>query len=284
MKIQNHTKAQHFVSQAELRLNACNPDAQKQSNFKIFEFNVINREKYQVDLLSEKGRAVDKALALDDLFSFDVKDKEVRANLESLFQSYENMIAESTKKLLIKIGQRQKNLSDELDNIFKAKLLNSFRNPYCIQKTLNTVGLLAAHHPTDPFLNEVCERIKKGQKPHQKYLCEKLGISNSHYEKWLHVLFMLLTPLKPLSLNMLESIINSLYFKPSNYLSAFIFTYTGEHTDKRPLVSDRSFSTPIDNDSTLAFSNKGSSKQSFEVFRRVGAAVNATFYTQFLDL
>ncbi|WP_209019453.1 hypothetical protein, partial [Chlorobaculum sp. 24CR] len=30
--------------------------------------------------------------------------------------------------------------------------------------------------------------------------------------------------------------------------------------------------------------NKGSSKQSFEVFRRVGAAVNATFYTQFLDL
>ncbi|WP_209019431.1 ATP-binding protein, partial [Chlorobaculum sp. 24CR] len=69
-------------------------------------------------------------------------------------------------------------------------------------------------------------------------------------------------------------------------LSCFMVADTLMVDTKRvlaPYKSSESLSITVEGQESI-FWNKGSSKQSFEVFRRVGAAVNATFYTQFLDL
>ncbi|MHC8382664.1 hypothetical protein [Pseudomonas sp. LB3P14] len=252
MKIYGETKNQHYVPQVEQRLNSLNPDAPKKKQ-RIFSFNVVDREEYGVALLSDKGALIEGNLSLGDLFSFDVVDKKIRANFESLFHDYEHSIEINTCSLLTKLQAGSSNIKDELLNLFASKLLNFFRNPHCIEKAINTVSGLAELYPLDPDLASICARIETGRKPHQEYLCSQLGITNDTYKKWLKILFMLLMRPKPNEPNMLEAVIKSLYENESHFVSAFVFNYTGEHADKRPLLSDRGFSLPIQEEGRLAY-------------------------------
>ena len=88
MKIENETRNQHYLSQVEQRLNSFNPDDKKKKQ-RIYTFNIIDREDYKISLLSDKGSLIENNLSLEDLFSFDVVDKKIRANLETLFHAYE---------------------------------------------------------------------------------------------------------------------------------------------------------------------------------------------------
>lgn len=254
MKLNNSTKNQHFVSQAELRLNTSSPSEVKSENQKIYAFDILNPEQYKIALNGVNGKSIAKTLSLTDLFSFDILDRTIRTNFESLFHSYENQITENTKSLLVKVAAGDNDLSTELDIIFRTKLLNSFRNPYCIEKTLNTIGKLGHYEPTDPVLLAAYARIRSGRRPQQKHLCRLLGITDDLYARWLEVLFMLLVSIEPAPQNMLESIVSSLYSNPSQHLAVFVCTYDDQHSDKRPLLSDRSFCLLRNDDSCLAFS------------------------------
>src|SRR5215472_10811453 len=85
------TKNQHFVSQVEQRLNALNPGARPE-NQRIYEFEIVDRDQHQVRLVNPKGRLISNALSMFDLFSFDVADDGLRANLERVFGTYEARI------------------------------------------------------------------------------------------------------------------------------------------------------------------------------------------------
>ena len=82
------TKNQHFVSQVEQRFNALNPAALPE-NQRIYEFEIVDRDEHQVRLVTLKGRRISNSLSMFDLFSFDVADSGVRANLERVFGNYE---------------------------------------------------------------------------------------------------------------------------------------------------------------------------------------------------
>jgi DNA-binding transcriptional MerR regulator len=97
----NQTKNQHFISQVEQRLNAYNPDAAR-DNQRIYEFEIVDRDKRILKLVDARGRSIKNNLAMLDLFSFDVdKDKNTRANFEEAFHRYERQVRPNTERILL---------------------------------------------------------------------------------------------------------------------------------------------------------------------------------------
>jgi hypothetical protein len=249
----NKTKNQHFVSQVEQRLNSFNPAAKKE-NQKIYTFNITNREEYAVNLTGNNGALIENNLSLNDLFSFDVIDEIIRENFESMFHEYERNLGQHTLALLSKLQANDNNTKSELLNIFVSKFLNFFRNPHCVEKAINTIGAINSLHPLDPYLAAICAKIESGSKPQQAYLCSHLGITSETYTKWLRILFLLLMKPNPKKPNLLEQVVKSIYENKSYAINVFVFNYPGQHADKRPLLSDRGFSSPMQENDCLAFS------------------------------
>lgn len=244
MKWDNDTKLQHFVPQVEQRFNALNPEAFTK-NQRIYTFEIVNRENLKLKLLNPSGQNISNTLAYYDLFSFDVeKDKQFRMSFESAFNRYERNIKTFTESLLFKLtsGQQNINVNEEIVNIFTAKLLNFTRNPFSIHKVLNTFGGLTNYVPALSEQQALFERILNGRKPHQAHLCQEFGISDSEYEQWLHMLFMLFIPSGDGDLNMLESIVKSNFIDHKHKIAVLVSMYT----EPQCLLSDRSFSTNID--------------------------------------
>ena len=252
MVLANATKCQHFLSQVEQRLNAINPNASKESQ-KIYSFSVIDRENYLIHLDSEEGNKIENNLSFFDLFSFDVVNKNIRYNFEEIFSQYESKVETHTKSLLDKlVNKTSSDYTDDVINIFIAKNLNFFRNPYGIKKALDTIGVINKYSPTNPELYDTYKKLKEGNKPHQKYVCSSFGISESEYEEWLRALFMLLYP-KLNRRNPLEDIAKELFEQDSHHIMAIVFNYTGEHADKKCLLSDRGYSEPLSEDKASLF-------------------------------
>jgi hypothetical protein len=178
------------------------------------------------------------------LFSFDVeKDTDIRSNFENAFNRYESNVKKHTESLIYKLTTGQKNIdvNEEVVNLFTAKLLNFTRNPFSIHKALNTFGLLANYVPAIPEHQITFERILNGRKPHQARLCQELGIADAEYEKWLRMLFMLFIPSGDGELNMLEGIVKAYFINLELQIGVLVCLYT----DARCLLSDRTFSTNI---------------------------------------
>ena len=74
MNLINNTRNQHFISQAEQRLNASNLSAKPQKQ-RIYKFKVDNRETSCVSLTNRNGVKICNNLSEQDLFSFDVLDE-----------------------------------------------------------------------------------------------------------------------------------------------------------------------------------------------------------------
>jgi hypothetical protein len=250
----NTTKRQHFVSQAEQRLNALNPAAEER-NQKLFSFSLIDRESYTVSLDTPRGRAISSNLLLYDLFSFHVTGQDgTRFNFEALFRQYESDMTANTLELLRKLQRGISDIKAEVLNIFTAKFMNFLRNPYSVKKVLNTIGKLGTFYPTDPYLLEQYSAILAGKKPQQRYICSQLEITPAEYQAWLSALFMVLMRPSSGELNLLESIVKNLYEDPSNDVLVCVHQYVDEHSDKRCLLSDRGYSIPIPEGKHLAFS------------------------------
>lgn len=215
---------QHFISQAEQRQNAMNPNASKR-NQKIYTFEVVDREVYSIKNIG--ARKIDTSLSINDLFCFSkLEDNGGQFNFEVLFQRYEDELVKYTESLINKIKIRDNNVNEELMNIFVAKFMNFIRNPYSVKKVLNTFPSLLNVHPTDPVIYQKYEQVLKGQKPQQKFLTQQLNISDEEYEQWLRVIFMLLMPIDNSEhYNFLESTIARMYTKPETKVGAILFTF-----------------------------------------------------------
>lgn len=249
MDLQDLTKNQHFVSQVEQRLNSLNPLA-KEGNQRIYSFSLQNRESHAIHLDSDKGAKISNTLILNNIFSFEVLKKEVaRYNFEKLFHQYEVSIRENTNSLLSKLPNAGVDIKSEILNIFISKFLNFVRNPYSIKKVLNTFPRLSGIKPTDPVHYKNFERVLNGRKPQQKYLCNKLGVTEDDYIKWLSVIFLLLVPFEEEQPNFLDKVVRSLYEDQDLLVMIYIYTYD----DKTCLLSDRGYSIPLPENKYMAW-------------------------------
>ncbi|MCP1246745.1 hypothetical protein NKW54_12445 [Acetobacter cerevisiae] len=246
----NETRNQHFVSQTEQRLNASNPNSGHR-NLRIYSFLIENRETYQLKLEKNDGHKIASNLSMLDLFSFDVLGGgPLRMNLETLFKRYEDKIEIHTHNLLEKLARRSTDIETELIDLFAAKMLNFIRNPFCIQKVLNTFPTLGRYEPTDPRLLSIYRRIVKGQKPHQTHLCQQLGVSHETYIEWLRVIFVLLMQIGDDRSNLFEGMIKGLFEDRDTQASILVWTYDQDVC----LLSDRSFCQRIPNDTHMTMS------------------------------
>ena len=227
-----------------------NPQADPK-NQRIYSFEVIDRENYKLALESRIGRPIGSNLSLFDLFSFDVPgDSRLRLNFESLFHKYEGYIEAHTQSLLAKLKSGSNDIKAEIIDLFAAKLLNFVRNPFSIQRVLNSFPGLASYDPTNPALLAEHRRIVSGRKPHQAHLCAQLGISDAQYVEWLRVLFMLLVPMADGQPNFFEDMIRRLLENRKMHVAAVV----NEYDSARCLLSDRGFSQPIADGPHMAFS------------------------------
>jgi len=239
--LQNVTRNQHFVSQAEQRLNATNPQA-RDENKRIYSFGLLDRESYRLSLDNKNGCKIKGALSLTDVFSFDIVDRDSgRYNFEKLFHRYESDIKANTESLISKLAVNQAEIKSEILNIFISKFINFVRNPYSIKKVLNTFPMLKDLKPTEPIHSKNFERVLSGRKPHQEHLCRELDITDEDYRNWLATIFLLLTPFDEGQQVFLEHVIKDMYENPETFISVMIYTYT----DKTCLLSDRGYSIPL---------------------------------------
>lgn len=249
----NTTANQHFLSRTEQQLNALDPTAEPK-NQRIYSFSLVDREKYQIQLDDVGGRSISRNLALPHLFSFSLISRRERFNFEHIFGQYEVSLKANTIKLLDKLRIGGSNIKKEILEIFVAKLMNFLRNPYSVKKVLNTIGGMLQFHPTDPGLLADYHAVLAGKKPQQERLCRQLGIDADEYQKWLAALFMALFRPRPGEINLMEGTVKELFESPSHQANVMIYQYVGEHADKRCLLSDRGYSTPIREPQVLSFS------------------------------
>lgn len=101
----NTTANQHFVSQAEQRLNSCSIDPQSKKA-EIYRFSIFDKNTPAVHL----GRKTQiwRNLEFQDLFTFMRTGKKDRLNLERLFKRYEAPYPEHVSSLLAMINRARK--------------------------------------------------------------------------------------------------------------------------------------------------------------------------------
>ena len=244
----SETKNQHFISQAELRLNSINPGA-SQENQRIYSFEVTDREAFGYELSSDRGNKIDGSLSIHDLFSFDVVDRRLRLNFENIFTRYEGRIGSDTESLLSKIAKNDSDIKNEVINLFVAKFLNFVRNPYSVEKVLNTFTVLQKFKPVEEPLKSNFTTLLVGNRPQQEYLCSLLGITHNQYVTWLCTLFMLLSEFREGEPSFMEETIRSLFENPDTVVFVMIYRYTNSSC----VVSDRGYTIPVPDGKHMAF-------------------------------
>jgi hypothetical protein len=225
----NQTKNQHFISQAEQRLNA--QDAKRK---RIYAFDIERAQ--QPALRNPQLWQIEKTLPCFDLFSFDVGHRD-RSNFESQFGRYEAKAVEYTQSLLAKLSAGDVNVKQELLELFALKLLNFLRNPFSVDKVLNTFGLWAGHIPTDPVLLAAFERVRIGNREQAPYICERFGLAASRYDEWLKTLFILLAPIS--SATFFEQTVATMFTR--NVIQVFVHRFSRTDSSNVCLLSDRGF-------------------------------------------
>ena len=151
--------------------------------------------------------------------------------------------------MIFKLRTLDFDVKKEVEAIFKSKFINFIRNPYSIKKVLNTFPQLKNYQPTGSPHNEHFSRIIHGVRPHQKYLCDQLEITDKEYAEWLSVIFLLTTSLMDGHENILEKSISGLINNPDIYTMVYVYTYS----DETCLLSDRGYSIPLPDDEHMAW-------------------------------
>ncbi len=233
------TRKQHFLPQIEQRLNAIDSKVRKEKQ-SIYEFEVLGREPIQLG--PAQSTRIEKNLAMLDLFSFDVdRNQPLRQNLETLFNRYETDVRTHTESLLAKLAAGNHSVGQEVTNIFAAKLLNFARNPFSVQKILNTFGALANFTPLRREVGQLFDKVLFGRRKHQIHLCGELGITDAQYDQWLRMLFNMLMELAPEFPPMLDQLVNNTFNSKAFAIGVLVSTYDSPSC----LLSDRGFSTNV---------------------------------------
>ena len=254
MIYQNTTKNQHYISQAELRFNSISSSKVENKNKKIFQYELISREKYKITLKNKKGSKINSILSDYDLFTFSTIDKRFRENLECLFSKYEKQANFLTKTL---INNEEEGMSSEEASIklLHLKLLNSIRNPYVINKTVDLLSFLYDIENKIISTKKIKDYVESSTKSHGEYISSKYGVSLEQYNKWLSILISTLE-CNIDGENILDIVVNKLISDKKRLNLLYLYKYKASS----PLLSDTSYVTP-----NLGRLNNNSVKYDFNV-------------------
>lgn len=240
MSYKNQTKNQHFLSRIEQRLNAINPNSEKES-MKIYSFLLLNRDEYKTELEFSKGNKISTNLSYIDLYSFDFLDNGIRHNFEEAFGRYEEKIYSSTLNFINKIDNKNNGILEELKDLLAMKILNFIRNPFNIKKVLNTFGELADYYPLNNKLRAEYDKIEKRNDKGVDRICQLFDIEKHEYFRWMRVIFLILMESGSQEKNMLDDIIYQFITDKKHATSVWVYKFTDEYADKTACLSDRSF-------------------------------------------
>lgn len=227
MTYQKNTWRQHYISQAEQRLNS-------HDGKHIYSFDVVDRDSFYVVPSTPHKVSIKNNLYDKHLYTFDKINDEEFLNFEHQFQKIENNINQSTTSLIDKIRQGDNNILSEVFNIFSAKQLNFIRNPYSIKKVINTYGLLTESHFTDQKLYGLGQTINAIKDQDIGDRASAYNVTTHEYKKWLYIIFMALAQHTKKD-NFLTKTIYSL-LKDQHFINhALIFKYSNHS----PVLLDR---------------------------------------------
>lgn len=184
----NETRNQHYISQVEQKLNCIDPTLPRDRR-RIYKFKIDDREELTFDQVNPLGVKIEKNLSFNDLYTFDVLSDNSRNNFESLFGKYEQQIEDCTNKILVNLSCSNPIPIEDIKALIFSKMMNFIRNPFCIEKILNTYGELSTVSPTDPLLANEFRKIRQDNLHVSSDLLTQLQISEDKYIKWLKVLF-----------------------------------------------------------------------------------------------
>lgn len=227
---EKNTKNQHFISVSEQKLNSVDSHERKRKKIKIYSFDLIDRETHTIRLSNPSLIKAENNLSYSDLYTFEILDNEQRLSFENLFERLERKVAISTNKI---VDNNQFTVGDFLD-VFKTKLMNMIRNPYCIKFTLNNFESTRGLYPTDDEFNSKFKKIEKLIVDIETL--NKFSVSEDEYKRWLKVLFLMITPLNG-EKYILDDFAENFFNLEEYYHLISIFKYT----DEVCLLSDRSY-------------------------------------------
>lgn len=110
------------------------------------------------------------------------------------------------------------------------------------------MGDLGNFVPTDENLKSIYEKIENGVDPTRPVAAAVFGVSEVEYVRWIKVLFNLLAVKDADGVNVMESMLVSMFEDPSNLVHVYINTYNGECEDRYVALSDRGFTILTDRD------------------------------------
>lgn len=226
----NKTRNQHFISVSEQGLNSSNLLNKERRKIKVYSFDLLDREQHLIQLSENSEIKAEKNLKEIDLYTFEVLDDGQRLCFESLFGRLESKVAECTDKIL---DDDSFTVEDFL-NVFKAKLLNMIRNPYCIKFTLNNFGNLSEHYPTDSDLKINFDKIVEYNVSSE--ILTKYDVQEDEFKKWLKIIFLMITPLSEGKYILDACAENFLNFE--KYVHSIVLC---KYTNEICLLSDRSY-------------------------------------------
>jgi hypothetical protein len=229
------TKNQHYVSQAEQRLNAMDHESQT----RIFALDVIDRDRHVLRPRNSDGSSIKNSLSFNDLFTMDVVSPSIRNNLEQLFQRYERDVASHSLALIRKLKDGDAAIKKEIVELFAAKLLNFLRNPFSIRKVLDTFGSVANCQFTDALISAEFDKAIVGTRPQRDQVCGRFGIDGNQYDQWLRVLFLLLTDTPRREFSLFEQFVKHLL--ESHRTRVYVAQEATADADRVFLLSDRGF-------------------------------------------
>jgi len=181
-------KRHHFVAQFEQReSDPATLCSARQAT--IFEYAIADRDNYELG--EPVLRVVRKNLATPHLYrigTVDGTDREYYA-LEPMFNRYETEGAAARERFLAAVEDRATPSWPDVRSIVRLQFLNAFRNPYCIKRTLNTIGNMANVVPNTEDGKRYASMIDRLSEAHVERVCAKYGISEMEYRAWLRALY-----------------------------------------------------------------------------------------------
>lgn len=205
----NPTANQHFISQAEQRLNSCssNPNSKKSE---IYRFEIAERNPPKV--ISGEKVSIGRNLSFQEIFTIHRLSGNERLNFENLFKRYEDEFLPRAQSLaeFISIAREKsadasgavdlKNIDgldfnkivDDLKFVFKYKIMNGLRNPYSIKNTLREFESFLDHAIFEEEALKIYIALELKNKSEKDYICSQFSISESEYKKWIRLLLMFL--------------------------------------------------------------------------------------------
>jgi hypothetical protein len=199
----------------------------------------LDKKSYTALLDNKKGSSIDGCLSDIDLFSFDVHGESLRLNMEQLFRKYEQLVIENTTRVINDLRAGKRVLIDEIINIFSLKLLNTLRNPNCISFTIKILKLAPESILVGVDQRAIDGFIKNGNRPHEKAICDRYGVSVEQYQEWLRWLLIVLQPTKDGS-SVFDKLVYSLFHHPLTYPTCIVHIYDNQGV----LLPDQGFILP----------------------------------------